>query len=191
MKRQRLLPPLVTTLLAGSALFGCARNGVLEVRLTLPPNPAAESQLYAIVTMEAGDANLENAPIVASNPGTALQRGSSTTTVVSYSIVAERFDQDTQLQVAFCTTPDCTGDDLATVRRRVYHFERPFYQGRRTFWTQSIDEVPTLGEPSECVDRCYTFGCIEPEGVPGYHCRADGSHQCEEPGTLPPMNVCD
>lgn len=195
MKRQRHFPLLAATALAataltGSMLAGCARNGVLEVQLTLPPNPSApEPQLYAVVTMEAGDDDLENAPVVGANPGTALARG--TTTVVSYSIVAEQFDTDTQLQVVFCRTANCTGDDLSTLRRKTYHFERPFYQGRRTRWSTEITEVPALNEPSQCVDRCFTFGCIEPDNATGDHCRRDGSHQCQEPGTPPPVNVCD
>jgi len=193
MTRHRLLPLLTTSALAlTSALTGCARNGVLEVQLTLPPNPAApEPQLYAVVTMEAGDVNLENAPIASANPGTALTRGSTTTTVVSYSVLAERFDGDTQLQVVFCRTPDCTGDDLSTLRRKVFRFERPFYQGRRTRWSAEISAVPDLNAPVECVDRCFTFGCVEPDNATGNHCREDGSHQCEEPGTPPPMNICD
>jgi hypothetical protein len=178
--------PILTAL----TLAGCARNGVLEVQLTLPPNPPApEPQLYAVVTMEPGDADLSNAPIVGANPGTALAPGRST--VVSYSILAERFDADTQLQVAFCRSTNCTMDDLSTVRRKIYRFERPFYQGRRTRWAAEITAIPVLDEPSECVDRCFTFGCVEPDNATGDHCRRDGSHQCEEPGTPPPANICD
>lgn len=172
-------------------VLGCARNGVLEVQLTLPPNPPApEPQYYAVVTMEDGDANLANAPIDGSNPGTALSRGMST--VVSYSILAERFDTDTQLQVAFCRSANCASDDLAMVSRKIYHFEHPFYRGRRTRWAGEITAIPALGEPSECVDRCFTFGCVEPDNATGDHCRRDGSHQCEDPGTPPPaVNICD
>ena len=182
------MKPLPLCLLSLIALVGCARNGVLEVQITLPPNPPApEGPLFAVVTMEPGSAMLTNTPVVGANPGTALANGMPT--VVNYSIIAERFDVDTQLQVAFCRSADCT-DDLTTIRRSIFHFERPFYRGRRTRWSTEITEIPDGETPVVCVDRCFTFGCVEPDNATGDHCRRDGSHQCEAPGTIPPEDIC-
>lgn len=165
---------------------GCARNGVLEVELTLPPLPATETELYAVPYFRTGEFTFDAQLVDPSFDGTLL---SDTVQEVAYSVDTERVDGSLRLAVVFCERAGCDGEDTMNLPQVWYDFEHATYIGQRTRWTAVIDEVPA-GRPTDatCVDRCEIEGCIAGSGS---FCRADGTHFCADPGSTLDNELCD
>jgi len=176
--------------LLGSA--GCARNAVFELELDLPAQPAGVTPLYAVVQVR-NDADfsadwstvvpLEGIPLNPSCPSSAVTCGdrelSGCSAVVSVVGDGADFTRRLRVRVRFCASPSCEGSDDATPPQAHIEVERALYQGRYTQGRVCIDSVPPTPTPeASVVGRC-DVRCRDGEAV--MHCRADGSHFCEDP----------
>lgn len=163
-----------------ASLGSCARNAVLEVEVTLPPQPAGDVPRYAVVQFAAepqefesdwaGNGDFEGVPL-----------GDAPTTT-RFSIVSETEPTVVLVKVLFCTNPTC--DVLADDPRRTpavwYRLERSFYIGARTRWTPEILEVPPAPPTAALeVDKCEIEGCIRAGAPDSSFCRLSGAHFCE------------
>jgi hypothetical protein len=167
-------------LLLAVPLASCARNAVLEVEITLPPQPAGESQRYAVVQFAtepqefeadwAGNGEFE---------GVALGEAPSRT---RFSIVTETDTTVVLVKVLFCRNPTCDvlEDDPRLTPAAWYRLERSFYLGARTRWSPEITEVPAGPDMApELVDKCEIEGCIRAGSADSNFCRLSGEHFCE------------
>jgi hypothetical protein len=155
----------------------CARNGALEVELTLPPHDGPTPP-YAFVQFESDDQPFENDWRASTDyPGVEL---TSTAQAVRYSVLSESPETVVQVKVRFCRTPTCTEDDPVSTPAVWYRLERSLYVGVRTWWRPVIQALPA-GPPSAPIDidKCQIEGCIQ-GGTPGSSfCRLSGEHFCE------------
>lgn len=169
---------VVTALVLAASLSGCVQNAALELEITLPPGPASGPPVYAL-TQPRSSTNPFTDDWLASDDPDAIELSPDGPTVDHISVLSHDDTIDLHLKVRFCSTPACSviADDGAPEAR--YILDHPFYIGKRTYWTTTIDAIPTMtGAPIE-VDKCVIRGCIE--GVLGSYCR-DGTdrHVCEE-----------
>jgi hypothetical protein len=129
------------------ACASCAETGVLELQLTLPPQPATEAPLFASVQVRSTADPFSNPWGGATVESIELGTGPQTDCI---SVVSRNAEVDVNVRVSFCHDPNCValGDDAAP--ERFYRLEHPFYIGRRTFFTTTIASVPTCTMDSDC-----------------------------------------
>lgn len=182
----RTLVSVAALFVALSSLGGCARNGVLEVELTLPAHPGSGAPLYAVIEVIAGDHDFETASIDREYPGTLLTGAPQQ---LYLSLLTEQPSGHVRLVVYFCPNTTCAGVDARLAPQVWFEFEQATFIGRRTRWSGEIATVPT-GAPAEarCVDRCEIEGCIDGQGR---FCREDGTHYCQDRGSDPGVEVCE
>ncbi len=163
------------------ALLGtaCARNAVLEVELTVPPQPAGPPR-FVVVQFETDDVGFEEDwRRSESYPGAPLGTEAE---VLRYSVVSEDPSTVVLVKVHFCVSEDCSA--LEDARDRVpaiwYRLERSLYVGERTTWREEIAAVP-LDPPSGAtiVEKCAIEGCISTGSAASSFCRLSGAHYCE------------
>jgi hypothetical protein len=164
--------------LVGTALTGCVQNAALELELTLPPGPTAGAPVYALIQPRRSTDPFEDEWRASDDPE-ALELAPGEPTLDHISVLSQDDTIDLHLKVRFCSTPTCSviEDDGAPESR--FSLEHPFYIGKRTFWSASIDAIPTMTGAVTEVDKCVIRGCIE--GILGSYCR-DGTdrHVCED-----------
>lgn len=164
------------------ALLGCARNGVLELELELPPG-----DLVAVVQARSGEGFAEPWP---SEPAPSFALASSCSrpaepprcdervldpscsTIVSIVGDDDEIEAPLAVRIRFCTDETCSDPD--PVEHRV-EIERAFYVGRYTQARVCVDEIPSA-TTTESIERC-AVRCRD--GLTSMHCRLDGTHFCE------------
>ncbi len=157
------------------SLAGCAdpmRNGILEVDLALPPNPAP-ADAYAVIEVLAGRADF-TALWTADDraDGFALTREPS---AASFSVIAERELDYVSMKVRFCGDARCALDPEGLSPEVHVSIEHPLYLGEYTGVAIEIDTVPTPWDTIE-VDACDVRGCSE--DVLASYCDDAGRHLC-------------
>jgi hypothetical protein len=167
---------------------GCARNGVLELELELPPQPPGAA-LFAVVQARSGDSfdepwvDAEPPPSVALSPACARPAeppscgerilDPACSTVVSIVGDGDEIEAPLQVRVRFCESSTC---ETERVEHRI-EIERAFYVGRYTQARVCLDEVPSdTNAVPESIERC-EVRCRD--GLTNMHCRLDGTHFCE------------
>ena len=174
---------------------GCARNAVFELELDLPPQPGGIAPIFAVVQVrndgEFG-ADWSTVPRLPGMPLSATcarpaeplacddrELAPDCSAVVSVIGDGADFSRRLRVRVRFCEDPECAAANDATAPETRVDIERALYQGRYTQGRVCIDTVPTSPTPEPVlVDRC-AVRCRD--GAAVMHCRADGSHFCEDP----------
>lgn len=182
---------LVGALLAG----GCARNAIFELEVDLPPQPISVAPLFAVVQVasdrafEADWSELERLEGIALTPTCARpldpppcevrELAPDCSAVVSVVGDGDDAPRPLRVRVRFCEDASCTAARDATAPETRVEFERALYEGRYTQGRVCVDRVPSTPAPTPTVvDRC-AVRCRE--GDAAMHCRADGTHFCEDP----------
>ncbi|MCB9596570.1 MAG: hypothetical protein H6719_27850 [Sandaracinaceae bacterium] len=182
-------------LLAMLLLSGCARNGIFELEVDLPPQPPTVAPLFAVVQVsnslafDADWTSLERIDGLALRPTCARPLVPPACDVRSLapdcsevvSVVGEGDDlaRPLRVRVRFCEDAGCTAARDVTAPEARVEFERALYAGHYTQGRVCVDAVPTTPTPTPTiVDRC-EVRCRDGEAA--MHCRADGTHFCEDP----------
>lgn len=176
-------------------LSGCARNAIFELEVDLPPQPTGVAPLFAVIQVSnelAFDASwsalerLEGIPLPATcarplTPPACDVRALAPDCSEVVSVVGEGdgLDRPLRVRVRFCEDAACTAARDATAPEVRVEFERALYPARYTQGRVCVDSVPATPAPEPLVvDRC-EVRCRE--GDAAMHCRADGTHFCEDP----------
>lgn len=180
-------------LLAALLLPGCARNAIFELELELPPRPGG-SPLFAVIQMRNDAGFSADWSGVAMVPGVALapsctrpdpapgcderELDPTCSSVVSVIGGGSDLTRALRVRVHFCADPACAGPTDAAAPEIRVEIERAFYTAAYTQGRVCIDVVPMALEAPIRIERC-DVRCREGDAVT--HCRADGSHFCEDP----------
>ena len=184
----------MSRLLLGALLLlsGCARNAIFELELELPPQPAG-APLFAVVQLrnDAGfDADWSGVGLVSGIPLTACSRPSpapecelrdldpACANVVSVIGDEDDLTRPLRVRVRFCQDATCGSPADASAPEARIEIERALYTGAYTQGRACIDAVPAMLEDPIRIERC-DVRCREGDAVT--HCRADGTHFCEDP----------
>ncbi len=187
--------PAAFSILAALLAIGCARNGIFELELELPPQPAGVAPLYAVLqvandrSFAADWSTIERLDGIALTPTCARPLVAPDCAVRALtpdcsrvvSVVGDSEDAPEPLRVRlrFCEDPSCTAARDATAPEARVEFERALYPGHYTQGRACVDSVPTTPAPEPVVvDRC-DVRCRDGQAVT--YCRADGTHFCEDP----------
>lgn len=182
----------LSILLVLFVLSGCARNAIFELELELPPQPGAAR--FAVVQLRndaafgadwSDVATLPGIPLASScsrpDPAPACEdRALDTSCSTVISVIGDENDltRPLRVRVRFCEDPACAGAADAMAPEARIEVERALYTGAYTQGRACIDALPmTLEEPIR-IERC-DVRCREGDAI--MHCRADGTHFCEEP----------
>jgi hypothetical protein len=156
-------------MLATLALTGCAQNAFLELQFRLPADDG--SGWWAIAML--------GSP---TEPSTALEGMEFQAIQLDasprwdcMSVQSHVAGEDLEARVRFCHQPDCLGFDDDRIPPLVYRIERPFYIGRRTYWSAEIDRV---ARPCTSDKQCQGGGPESPSGVCVLTDPADGVCGC-------------
>lgn len=176
-------------------LAGCSGNAIFELELDLPPQPAGVAPLYAVVQVRndaAFDADwapverLDGIPLAPTcdrpaDPPPCGERPLTLDCSAVVSVVGDSNDltRPLNVRVRYCEDPACTAATDATAPETRVVVERALYEGRYTQGRVCVDEVPVTPAPEPiAIARC-DVRCREGDAV--MHCRADGTHFCEDP----------
>lgn len=173
---------------------GCTRNAIFELELTLPVQPGDSPPLFAVVSARTdvgfdqrwGEEPLEGIPLPQSCPAVeALECGDrplDSACSETISVVGDGEDLgELRMRVRFCIDPTCSAPEDANAPEHRVAVERAFYVGRYTQARVCIDDVPATSDPpAEQIERC-EVRCRD--GAAAEHCRLDGTHFCEPPGS--------
>lgn len=170
----------------------CAENAVLELQVQLPAAPSG-GPWYAQTQVRRAAGNGFDAVWMGSDPRTTELGPTPQWDCVSVQSGDETIDLN--VRVRFCHEDDCLGfgDDTAPERR--FTIERPFYIGRRTYWSTTILSVPQCTADTDCaVGRCIDGQCgcaLDADCCAGgCDCPTPPCYACEAGGCVERVDRC-
>lgn len=151
-------------------LAGCARNGILEITISLPASPRLGETELRVLSGEQTDFDSPRW-----SQAQAQQLGNDRTVRVDVVAEGEAIEEPLALRLRLCETDDC----LASEPEVRVGIERAFYVGARTWVHVDVPIVPDESFDPIFVGRCEVGGCLE--GDTQTYCRQEPPmpHYCE------------